>query len=61
MVPFPLIPRTAVVQALSLYKVKVTEPVGLKELTRVALSPAVIAVSTVLVAGLAVVVIVGLA
>ena len=54
-------PGTAVVQALSLYKAKVTEPVGLKALTKVALSPVIAATPTTPVVGLAVVVMVGLA
>jgi hypothetical protein len=61
MVPLPLIEGTGVLQVESLYNLKVTEPVGLYALSRLALSPVVAAVPTLPLVGLAVVVMVGLA
>jgi hypothetical protein len=61
MVPLPLMEGTSVLQVESLYNLKVTEPVGLYALSRLALSPVMAAAPTVPEVGLAVVVMVGLA
>jgi hypothetical protein len=60
MAPLPLMPMTVLEQLESLYNVKVTLPVGLYAPLRVALSPNVLLVPTMPVAGLALVVILGL-